>query len=127
MPTPWASTWPVRSGATAPGKVPSSWSTRDTGAAYEPPGRPAAPSGPGYAGATQAVEGTAMGRRGRASIWGPLTAASLVAGCASDVVTPSRPRDTPLPPLPTVTTTTIPPTTLPPYYDVQRGDTLQGI
>jgi putative chitinase len=26
-----------------------------------------------------------------------------------------------------VTTTTIPPSTLPPYYDVQRGDTLQGI
>jgi LysM repeat protein len=50
-----------------------------------------------------------------------------VAGCASDVVTPSRPRDTPLPPLPTVTTTTIPPSTLPPYYDVQQGDTLQGI
>ena len=68
-----------------------------------------------------------MGGRGRASVVGALAAAVLLTGCGSGPRTPSRPRETPLPPLPTVTTTTIPPSTLPPFYDVQAGDTLQSI
>jgi hypothetical protein len=52
-------------------------------------------------------------------------AAALVAGCGSGPATPSR--DTPLPPLPTVTTTLAPTTTRVPFYDVQRGDTMQSI
>jgi LysM repeat protein len=68
-----------------------------------------------------------MGRRWPASVWGPLVGALLLVACGSRAATSTRPRDTPLPPLPTVTTTTIPTTTLPAFYDVQRGDTLQGI
>ena len=45
--------------------------------------------------------------------------------CGADPPTPTR--DTPLPPLPTVTTTLAPTTTRVPFYDVQRGDTLDSI
>ena len=65
--------------------------------------------------------------------WTRWTASSLVAapfllvaaGCGSGPATPSR--ETPLPPLPTVTTTLAPTTTRVPFYDVQQGDTLQSI
>ena len=49
----------------------------------------------------------------------------VAAGCGSGPATPSR--ETPLPPLPSVTTTLAPTTTRVPFYDVQQGDNLQGI
>ena len=49
----------------------------------------------------------------------------VAAGCGSGPATPSR--ETPLPPLPSVTTTLAPTTTRVPFYDVAKGDTLQGI
>jgi lipoprotein NlpD len=68
-----------------------------------------------------------MGRRWPASVAGPLIGVLLLAACGTRTPTSTRPRDTSLPPLPAVTTTTIPTTTLPAYYDVQRGDTLEAI
>ena len=61
----------------------------------------------------------------RARWFGSLAAAIALASCGDAPATPSR--DTPLPPLPTVTTTLAPTTTRVPFYDVQPGDTLDSI
>jgi LysM domain-containing protein len=74
-----------------------------------------------------------MAVRGTGPTWTRWTAPPLLAvpcllvaaGCGSGPATPSR--ETPLPPLPSVTTTLAPTTTRVPFYDVQQGDTLQGI
>ena len=73
-----------------------------------------------------AVRGTGPGWTRRTA--GPLLALPCLlvsAGCGSGPATPSR--ETPLAPLPSVTTTLAPTTTRVPFYDVQQGDTLQGI
>jgi LysM repeat protein len=49
----------------------------------------------------------------------------FAAACGSGPATPSR--DTPLPPLTSAPTTLATTTTRAPFYDVQRGDTLQSI
>ena len=69
----------------------------------------------------------ALGGRhiGRARWVGPAVVAMALASCGDDPATPSR--ETPLPPLPTVTTTLAPTTTRVPFYDVQAGDTLDSI
>ncbi len=56
-----------------------------------------------------------------------LAIAVAIGGCGSGPQPTLATHETPLPPLPTVTTTTIPPITLPPFYVVQRGDTLTSI
>jgi nucleoid-associated protein YgaU len=74
-----------------------------------------------------------MAARGTGPTWTRWTAPPLLAvpclfvaaGCGSGPATPTR--ETPLPPLPSVTTTLAPTTTRVPFYDVQQGDTLQGI
>ncbi len=55
----------------------------------------------------------------------PLGVVIALASCGDAPATPSR--ETALPPLPTVTTTLAPTTTLVPFYDVQAGDTLDSI
>jgi nucleoid-associated protein YgaU len=74
-----------------------------------------------------------MAVRGTGPGWTRWTAPLLLAvpcllvavACGSGPATPSR--ETPLPPLPSVTTTLAPTTTRVPFYDVQQGDNLQGI
>lgn len=64
-------------------------------------------------------------RLGRGLASGVVASGLVLAGCG-DTATPSR--DTPLPPLPTVTTTILVTTTLAPVmYGVQPGDTLDSI
>ena len=68
-----------------------------------------------------------MPRGGRQPAW-TMGAAVLLVACASDAAT--RTRETPLPPLPSYIPTTpapAPTTTLPAFYDVQQGDTLDAI
>jgi nucleoid-associated protein YgaU len=62
---------------------------------------------------------------GRARWVGSLVATVALASCGDAPATPSR--ETPLPPLPAVTTTLAPTTTRVPFYDVQPGDTLDSI
>jgi LysM repeat protein len=70
----------------------------------------------------------AIGRRAPASTGALVVAVMALSSCSSGLGgRTSATRETPLPPLPTVTTTTTPTTTIPPFYVVQKGDTLTSI